>query len=253
MLLMVALLVTLTLVVAFANGANDVSKGVATLVGSGVTDLRRALFWGTAWTVAGGVIAAFASQGLVAVFSGKGLLDATPGTHFLVSVAVGAIGWLIIATRTGLPVSTTHSLVGRSAGAHDGELPTDRLRVPALQPVLRLRRTRGTSGRWRRLRRTHGRVGDASDGRSGLPERRRGAGERDGLAALADVRRDQPVPRDERHAEDLGPGRAGGRSHRDHDRVVLPYGRARDGARELRRRPPRDRDVGREGDDDPTR
>jgi inorganic phosphate transporter, PiT family len=115
-LLMVALLVALTLVVAFANGANDVSKGVATLVGSGVTDLRRALFWGTAWTVAGGVIAAFASQGLVAVFSGKGLLAATPGTHFLVAVAVGAIGWLIIATRTGLPVSTTHSLVGGLVG-----------------------------------------------------------------------------------------------------------------------------------------
>jgi inorganic phosphate transporter, PiT family len=115
-LLMVALLVALTLVVAFANGANDVSKGVATLVGSGVTDLRRALLWGTAWTVAGGVIAAFASQGLVAVFSGKGLLAATPGTHFLVAVAVGAIGWLIIATRTGLPVSTTHSLVGGLVG-----------------------------------------------------------------------------------------------------------------------------------------
>jgi inorganic phosphate transporter, PiT family len=115
-LLMVALLVALTLIVAFANGANDVSKGVATLVGSGVTDLRRALFWGTAWTVAGGMIAAFASQGLVAVFSGKGLLAATPGTHFLVAVAAGAIGWLIIATRTGLPVSTTHSLVGGLVG-----------------------------------------------------------------------------------------------------------------------------------------
>ncbi len=116
-LLMVTLLVALTLIVAFANGANDVSKGVATLVGSGVTDLRRALFWGTAWTVAGGVAAAFASQGLVAVFSGKGLLAAPPSTAFLGAVAVGAIGWLVMATRTGLPVSTTHSLVGGLVGA----------------------------------------------------------------------------------------------------------------------------------------
>lgn len=112
----VGVLVLLTLTVAYANGANDVSKGVATLVGSGVTDLRRALFWGTAWTVAGGVIAASASQGLVAVFSGKGLLAVPPGSDFLVAVAVGAIGWLIIATRTGLPVSTTHSLVGGLVG-----------------------------------------------------------------------------------------------------------------------------------------
>jgi PiT family inorganic phosphate transporter len=116
-LLMVTLLVALTLIVAFANGANDVSKGVATLVGSGVTDLRRALSWGTAWTVAGGVAAAFASQGLVAVFSGKGLLAAPPSTAFLGAVAVGAIGWLVMATRTGLPVSTTHSLVGGLVGA----------------------------------------------------------------------------------------------------------------------------------------
>ena len=111
-----ALLVLLTLALAYANGANDVSKGVATLVGSGVTDLRRALRWGTAWTVAGGVTAAFASQGLVAVFSGKDLLAAMPGSDFLVAVAVGAIGWLVIATRTGLPVSTTHSLVGGLVG-----------------------------------------------------------------------------------------------------------------------------------------
>ncbi len=111
-------LVLLTLGVAYANGANDVSKGIATLVGSGVTDVRRALFWGTAWTVAGGVLAGFASQGLVAVFSGKGLLT-TPvnGPLFLAAIAAGAIGWLIVATRTGMPVSTTHALVGGLVGA----------------------------------------------------------------------------------------------------------------------------------------
>ena len=57
-----ALLVVLALAVAFADGANDVSKGIATLVGSGVTDVRGALRWGTAWTVAGGAAAAFATE-----------------------------------------------------------------------------------------------------------------------------------------------------------------------------------------------
>ena len=113
-----AFLILLTLVVAFANGGNDVSKGIATLVGAGVTDLRRALYWGTAWTVAGGIAAAFASQGLVAVFSGNGLLAAPPtGPALLAAIAAGAIGWLIIATRTGMPVSTTHALVGGLVGA----------------------------------------------------------------------------------------------------------------------------------------
>jgi PiT family inorganic phosphate transporter len=36
---------------AFANGANDVSKAIATLVGSGITDYRSAIAWGTAWTM----------------------------------------------------------------------------------------------------------------------------------------------------------------------------------------------------------
>jgi hypothetical protein len=31
---------------AFANGSNDVSKGIATLAGSGVTNYRRAILWG---------------------------------------------------------------------------------------------------------------------------------------------------------------------------------------------------------------
>jgi PiT family inorganic phosphate transporter len=117
-LLMAVVLVLLTLGLAFANGANDVSKGIATLVGSGTTQYRAAVLWGTAWTVAGSLAAAVASQGLVATFSGKGLL-ANPSSRsgFLLAVACGAIAWLVIATLTGLPVSTTHALTGALCGA----------------------------------------------------------------------------------------------------------------------------------------
>jgi inorganic phosphate transporter, PiT family len=111
-------LVALTLGLAYANGANDVSKGIATLVGSGVSDYRRAVAWGTLWTVAGGASAALLTTGLMATFSGKGLLiGPEPGPGFLAAVACGAIGWLAIATWTGLPVSTTHALVGGLCGA----------------------------------------------------------------------------------------------------------------------------------------
>ena len=111
-------LVLLTLGLAFANGANDVSKGIATLVGSGTTRYQAAVIWGTAWTFAGGLAAAFLSQGLVATFSGKGfLVKPFEGNAFLLSVACGAIAWLLIANRTGLPVSTTHALTGALCGA----------------------------------------------------------------------------------------------------------------------------------------
>lgn len=108
----------LAFLLAYANGANDVSRGIATLVGSGVTDFRRAILWGTAWTVAGGLFAAAASQGLVATFSGKGFLAAPIASPaFLASICVGAVAWVLFAARVGLPVSTTHSIVGALAGA----------------------------------------------------------------------------------------------------------------------------------------
>lgn len=115
---MIYILILACLFVAYANGANDVSKGIATLVGSGVSNFKAAILWGTAWTVVGALVAAFLTQALVATFSGKGLLR-NPDTSYdlLLAVSCGAIGWLLIATRTGMPVSTTHSLAGALVGA----------------------------------------------------------------------------------------------------------------------------------------
>ncbi|MEP6472014.1 MAG: inorganic phosphate transporter [Acidobacteriota bacterium] len=112
------LLAVLVAVLAYANGSNDISKGIATLVGGGVTSFRRAVLWGAVWTLLGGLLAAFAAQGLVATFSGKGFL-ARPmeGAEFLASVAIGAAAWIFFASRTGLPVSTTHAITGALAGA----------------------------------------------------------------------------------------------------------------------------------------
>lgn len=116
--LAVLALIALPLLLAYANGANDISKGIATLVGSGVSNLRAAVLWGTLWTVAGGLVATVASQGLVEAFSGKGFL-ASPieDRGFLAAVAIGAIAWVLFASRTGLPVSTTHAITGALAGA----------------------------------------------------------------------------------------------------------------------------------------
>lgn len=108
----------LVVFLAFANGSNDISKGVATLVGSGVSNFRAAVAWGAVWTVGGALLAAFASQGLVATFSGKGFLEhPVAGLAFPSAVTAGAAAWVLFATRRGLPVSTTHALAGALAGA----------------------------------------------------------------------------------------------------------------------------------------
>lgn len=102
---------------AYANGSNDISKGIATLVGSGVTNYRGATVWGTLWTVAGSVMAAIFSKALVTTFS-KGFVPASfPLSHaFVLAVLLGAIAWVGFASRTGLPVSTTHSITGALCG-----------------------------------------------------------------------------------------------------------------------------------------
>jgi len=103
--------------IAYVNGANDVSKGIATLVGSGVTDYRRAIRWGALWTAAGGLAGGSLASAMVATF-GSGLLTAgtTPTATAAVATILGATAWVLIATRAGVPVSTTHALIGAIAG-----------------------------------------------------------------------------------------------------------------------------------------
>jgi PiT family inorganic phosphate transporter len=115
---MSAVLILLVLAVAFANGANDVSRGVGTLVGSGLATYRRGLAWGTFWTVAGALTAIVVSAGLLKTFS-TGLLRNAPGDldRFFLAVAAGVFVWVIFASRTGLPVSTTHAMTGAIVGA----------------------------------------------------------------------------------------------------------------------------------------
>lgn len=112
-------LVLLAALVAFANGANDNFKGVATLHGSGVLSYRRALAWATITTLAGSLLALVLAAGLVAHFSGKGLVSAAVAARpdFLLAVAAGAAGAVWLATRLGFPISTTHALVGALVGA----------------------------------------------------------------------------------------------------------------------------------------
>lgn len=113
------LIILSTLLVAYANGANDNFKGVATLFGSGTTNYRKALWWATATTFAGSITAFFFATELVKKFSGKGLVpDSLIGSpEFLVAVAIGASLTVLIAALTGIPISTTHGLTGALAGA----------------------------------------------------------------------------------------------------------------------------------------
>src|SRR3954469_18656696 len=115
---MTVLLVCLVAALAFANGSNDNGKGVATLVGFGAARPRAALLYATVATAIGGVVSFRLARGLLAGFSTGLFANGTPITPaFFVAVLIGAFGWVMLASRTGMPVSTTHAIIGALCGA----------------------------------------------------------------------------------------------------------------------------------------
>jgi len=75
------------------------------------------VLWGTLWTGIGGLTGAFLAKAMVQTF-GKGLLSSNvhPSVAAATATLAGAALWVAIATRKGLPVSTTHAIVGSVAG-----------------------------------------------------------------------------------------------------------------------------------------
>lgn len=103
---------------AYTNGANDNFKGVATLFGAGITNYKKAINWATTTTFAGSITAIFLAKELVKNFSGKGLVpdELIQSPTFAISIALGAAITVFTATKIGMPISTTHSLVGALFG-----------------------------------------------------------------------------------------------------------------------------------------
>lgn len=77
---------------AYANGANDNFKGVATLFGSGTSGYGRALAWATLTTALGSVTALFLARGLLTAFSGSGLVPASVVADPVFPAAVALAG-----------------------------------------------------------------------------------------------------------------------------------------------------------------
>ena len=103
---------------AWANGANDNFKGVATLYGCKAMDYRSALWLATASTLAGSLLSIVLAGALVKTFSGKGLVpDELVGSReLLIAVGGGAGLTVLFATILGMPTSTTHALTGAWGG-----------------------------------------------------------------------------------------------------------------------------------------
>lgn len=127
---------------AYANGANDNFKGVATLYGSATTDFRRALRLATVATLAGSLVSLLLASSLAASFSGRGLVPSSlvGQSSLLIATGSAAAITILLATRLGMPTSTTHALTGALVGISlvmgGGAAPVGKLWNGFLLPLL---------------------------------------------------------------------------------------------------------------------
>jgi PiT family inorganic phosphate transporter len=107
------------LFMAWGIGANDVANAMATSVGSKALTIKQAILVAAVFEFAG----AFLAGGQVTSTIRKGIIDASSvesNPELLIfgmlAALLAAAVWLLIASRKGWPVSTTHSIVGAIVG-----------------------------------------------------------------------------------------------------------------------------------------
>lgn len=113
--LLVIILVMMAVGLAFSIGAND--ETLASLVGAGVLKFKIALIIGGI-AIGSGMI--LFSGGFVPETVGKSLLgeglESKYTNYMLLTVLISSIIWLVIGSFAGIPLSSTHSLIGSIVG-----------------------------------------------------------------------------------------------------------------------------------------
>lgn len=102
---------------AFNVGGNDIANSFGTSVGSGTLTIPQALLIAAVFEVSGAVIAG----GEVTDTIRKGIVDLNgmnlepmQFVFIMMSALLAAALWLLFASHKGLPVSTTHAIIGLS-------------------------------------------------------------------------------------------------------------------------------------------
>jgi len=110
-LLVIGVGLALSFYVAWCLGANDAANPTECAVGSGVLSLRRALVLFCVFVALGAILQGF----MVIKTIGKGVVEEVTVLGSL-CVVLSACLWITFCTWRGLPVSTTHSIIGSVLG-----------------------------------------------------------------------------------------------------------------------------------------
>jgi len=107
-------IILVALVFDFLNGFHDAANSIATVVSTRVLSPSKAVVWAAFFNF----VAAFVLGTHVAKTIGQGMIDLAVVTHEVVLAGLaGAIVWNLVTWYYGLPVSSSHALIGGYAGA----------------------------------------------------------------------------------------------------------------------------------------
>jgi PiT family inorganic phosphate transporter len=107
-------IILVALVFDFLNGFHDAANSIATVVSTRVLSPQKAVLWAAFFNF----VAAFVMGTHVAKTMGSGMIDLSVVTHEVILAGlVGAISWNLFTWYYGIPVSSSHALIGGYAGA----------------------------------------------------------------------------------------------------------------------------------------
>jgi len=108
------LIIFVALAFDFLNGFHDAANSIATVVSTRVLSPRVAVIWAAFFNF----VAAFTFGTAVANTVGKGMIDLTHVNLYVILAGLfGAIFWNLLTWLFGLPISSSHALIGGYAGA----------------------------------------------------------------------------------------------------------------------------------------
>ncbi len=110
----VVFIILVALTFDFLNGFHDAANSIATVVSTRVLSPQKAVLWAAFFNF----VAAFVMGTAVAKTMGKGMIDiSVVNQHVILAGLIGAITWNLFTWYYGLPVSSSHALIGGYAGA----------------------------------------------------------------------------------------------------------------------------------------
>ena len=110
----VVFIILVALTFDFLNGFHDAANSIATVVSTRVLSPQKAVLWAAFFNF----VAAFVMGTAVAKTMGKGMIDiSVVNQHVILAGLIGAIAWNLFTWYYGVPVSSSHALIGGYAGA----------------------------------------------------------------------------------------------------------------------------------------